>query len=127
MTIFWDIAPCSLVETDRRFRGAYCLHYQNDEMMEAVRTSQKTINFYQTTRRNIPEDSHIHTRRRENLKFHQDFIIYYSIFSSSIENLIKYIQFDRNIISRLILHCLTDVCVITGFVSEVYKLLPRQY
>jgi hypothetical protein len=22
----WDIAPCSVVEVDRRFRGAYCLH-----------------------------------------------------------------------------------------------------
>jgi hypothetical protein len=23
MTIFWDVVPCSLVEVDRRFRGAY--------------------------------------------------------------------------------------------------------
>jgi hypothetical protein len=30
----------------------------------------KSIYFYQTTRRNNPEDSHIHTRRRENLKSH---------------------------------------------------------
>jgi hypothetical protein len=27
MTAFWDTAPCSLVEIDRYFRGAYCLHY----------------------------------------------------------------------------------------------------
>jgi hypothetical protein len=26
----WDIAPCSLVEVDRRFRGAYCLHHHGD-------------------------------------------------------------------------------------------------
>jgi hypothetical protein len=26
------------------------------------------VNFYQTTRRNNTEDSHLHTRRRENLK-----------------------------------------------------------
>jgi hypothetical protein len=25
MTAFWDIAPCSLVEVDRRFRGQYYL------------------------------------------------------------------------------------------------------
>jgi hypothetical protein len=31
MTAFWDVAPCSLVEVDRRFRGVYCLHYQDDE------------------------------------------------------------------------------------------------
>jgi hypothetical protein len=24
MTAFWDIAPCSFVDVDRRFRGAYC-------------------------------------------------------------------------------------------------------
>jgi hypothetical protein len=30
MTVFWDVAPCSLVETDRGFRDAYCLHNQGD-------------------------------------------------------------------------------------------------
>jgi hypothetical protein len=24
------VAPCSLVGVDRRFRGAFCLHYQGD-------------------------------------------------------------------------------------------------
>jgi hypothetical protein len=27
-TVFWNVAPCNLVETDRRFRSAYCLRYQ---------------------------------------------------------------------------------------------------
>jgi hypothetical protein len=39
-------------------------------MMEAVRTSETSVNFYETTRRNIPEGCHLHTRRRENLKSH---------------------------------------------------------
>jgi hypothetical protein len=39
MAVLWDIAPCSLAEVYRRFRGA-------------------------------AEDSHLHTRRRENLKSH---------------------------------------------------------
>jgi hypothetical protein len=30
MTAFWDIVQCTLVEVDRRFRGAYCLHLQFD-------------------------------------------------------------------------------------------------
>jgi hypothetical protein len=38
--------------------------------MEAANTSETSIHFYQTTRLNIPEDSHLHTRRRENLKSH---------------------------------------------------------
>jgi hypothetical protein len=37
--VFWDGAPCSLVETDRRFRGLM--------MMEAVRTSETSVNFYE--------------------------------------------------------------------------------
>jgi hypothetical protein len=36
--------------------------------MEAVNTKETSLNFYETTRRNIPENSHLHTRRRENLK-----------------------------------------------------------
>jgi hypothetical protein len=38
------------------------------EPMEAASTSETSVNFYQTARRNIPEDSYLHTRRRKNLK-----------------------------------------------------------
>jgi hypothetical protein len=57
---FWDTAPRSLVYVDRRFKGAYCHHHQDDyEGGMAV----KSIRF------NIPERCHIHTiRSRENLK-----------------------------------------------------------
>jgi hypothetical protein len=37
-------------------------------MMEAARTSETLVNFYQTTRCYNPEDSYLHTHRRENLK-----------------------------------------------------------
>jgi hypothetical protein len=53
MAVFWVVAPCSLVEVYRRFRGAYYL------MMEAVSTSETSVNIYQITRLNIPEDSHL--------------------------------------------------------------------
>jgi hypothetical protein len=39
-------------------------------MMATVSTSEILVNFYQTARRNNPEDSHPHIRRRENLKSH---------------------------------------------------------
>jgi hypothetical protein len=39
--------------------------------MEEVSSSETSANIYQTTWRNIPEDSHLHTRRRENLKYLQ--------------------------------------------------------
>jgi hypothetical protein len=39
-------------------------------MMEAANTSETPVNFYQTIRHNNPEDSHLRTRRRENLKSH---------------------------------------------------------
>jgi hypothetical protein len=48
MAVFWDVAPCSLVEVYRRFRGAYCLHHQGGDGKSK-----------QTTRRNIPEDSNL--------------------------------------------------------------------
>jgi hypothetical protein len=43
-------------------------------MMEVASTSEMSVKFYQTTRRNNPEDSHLHTRRRENLKSHSSLL-----------------------------------------------------
>jgi hypothetical protein len=46
-------------------------------MMEAARTSETLVNFYQTTRCYNPEDNHLRTHRRENLK--TNFKVGYSI------------------------------------------------
>jgi hypothetical protein len=76
MTAFWDIAPCSIVEVDRRFRASYFLHHRFiDLMMEAVCTSETSVNLYEATRHSIPEGCHIHIRRRENLKSHSQLSI----------------------------------------------------
>jgi hypothetical protein len=47
---------------------------QGDEalLMEAVRASETSVNFNVTTRYYIPEDSKLHTRRRDNLKSHMN-------------------------------------------------------
>jgi hypothetical protein len=34
MAVFWHVAPCSLLETDRRFRGTYCFNDQGDELQQ---------------------------------------------------------------------------------------------
>jgi hypothetical protein len=39
-------------------------------MMEAVSSSETSVSIYQATQRNIPEDSHLYSRRREILKSH---------------------------------------------------------
>jgi hypothetical protein len=49
MTVFLIVAPCSLAETNRRFRDAYCLHHQG-----IVTAGQST-----------PENIHLHTRQRK--------------------------------------------------------------
>jgi hypothetical protein len=36
MTVLWDAASRSLVEIDRRFGGAYCLHHQGDHRLFIV-------------------------------------------------------------------------------------------
>jgi hypothetical protein len=35
ITAIWDVALCSLVEVDHRFRGACCLHHQGDENLKS--------------------------------------------------------------------------------------------
>jgi hypothetical protein len=52
MTVFWNIVSCSLIELDVSGRIAL--------MMEAVSTSEISINIHETIRRNIPADSHLH-------------------------------------------------------------------
>jgi hypothetical protein len=41
-------------------------------MMEAVLTSETSVNFNVTTQHYIPEDSKVHTCRRKNLKCHMN-------------------------------------------------------
>lgn len=48
MTVLWDAAPCNLVETDRRFRGAYSFHYQ-DDLVEHVCAGKQAISFTNRT------------------------------------------------------------------------------
>jgi hypothetical protein len=54
MTVFWVVAPCSLVEVYQRFRGPCCLHHQGARCYN-------------------PEDSHLHTHRRENFRSYLGF------------------------------------------------------
>jgi hypothetical protein len=49
-------------------------------MMDEVSTSETSVNFYQTTQSYNPEDSHLHIRRRENLKSHLLHVMVYSSF-----------------------------------------------
>jgi hypothetical protein len=62
MAVFWVVAPCGLVLEVLAASIIIAL------MMEAARTSETPVNFYQTTRRYNPEDRHLRTHRGENLK-----------------------------------------------------------
>jgi hypothetical protein len=39
MAVFWDVAPCSLVEVYRRFGDDCYLHHQDDEISDGNKTS----------------------------------------------------------------------------------------
>jgi hypothetical protein len=50
MAVFWVVAPCSLVEVYRRFRGACCFHYtalqprrQPSSLMVSFRGEYETV------------------------------------------------------------------------------------
>jgi hypothetical protein len=74
--IFWDVKPCSLVEVYWRFFAehilAACLVYSSTLKMEAVLSSEISVNFYHVIRRHIPEDSTLGNHNRENLKSHTE-------------------------------------------------------
>jgi hypothetical protein len=68
-------------------------------MMEVARTSETLVNFYQTTRRCNPEDSHLHTRRCENLKS------YFLGRSPTEATRLRFDQEKRSLYSRLLVEC----------------------
>jgi hypothetical protein len=45
-----------------------CIQMVQTLVCFATSTSETSVNFYQTTRRNFPDDSHLYTRPLENLK-----------------------------------------------------------
>jgi hypothetical protein len=70
MVAFWVVAPCSLVEVHQRFKDVFIIRADD----ETAGTSGTSVYFYQTTLHHNPEDSHLTTRRRENLKFYLFFL-----------------------------------------------------
>jgi hypothetical protein len=47
MDVFWVVAPCSLVEVYKRFRGPCCLHHQGDQKCYFLNRSLVTIRLLQ--------------------------------------------------------------------------------
>jgi hypothetical protein len=58
MAVFCAAAPCSLLEVND-VSEVLAASIIIALMTEAANTSQMSVNFYQTTRRNNPEDSHL--------------------------------------------------------------------
>jgi hypothetical protein len=85
-------------------------------MMEAANTSEMSVKFYQTIRRNDRENSHPHTRRRENLKSHKkfSFIWYCPIkFPSRVSNSRPCTRFDLTSTERFMeaLRAFHELCL----------------
>jgi hypothetical protein len=57
MTVFWDVELFGFINIYRRFRiVSACIITMT---MAAVSISRKSVSFFQTTRRKIPEDSRV--------------------------------------------------------------------
>jgi hypothetical protein len=67
--LFWNVAKCSLVETDRCFRGVYCLYHQGALVTEAVSTSETSVNLYETALM-TSQNSHLFSKFALDVPFH---------------------------------------------------------
>lgn len=64
--------------------------------MEAAITSEKSLNFYRTTRSNDPEASHLHTRCNKNLKSHRIILLVASnVMLTVTRHLVRLCSFSR--------------------------------
>jgi hypothetical protein len=73
MAVFWVVTPCRLVWVTDFQRSI--LSSSSTPLMEAVRTSETSVNSHQSTRRYNPQGSHLHTHRRENSKSYAVFAV----------------------------------------------------
>jgi hypothetical protein len=77
----WTVSPCSFIDIDRRFKGAYCLLHQSDNHRRdygAVSTSETSVIFCETTRHNQEDSSILAAMRTWNL-FCPHFVYSYPI------------------------------------------------
>jgi hypothetical protein len=89
-------------------------------MMVAASTSETSVNFYQTTRHNIPEDSHLRTCRRENLKFYYflkltNFILFTAVLPLHIDRVSRPKQLPNNRTAIDIDRCCTVKLVVVSY------------
>jgi hypothetical protein len=86
--------------------------------MMNVAAPLKRRSVYEITRRNNPEDSHFHTRSRENLKYHATTISTESVFLCYLEGTEEY-QEHQNVDPMAEI---TDYILYSNFVIRQWKL-----
>jgi hypothetical protein len=69
MALFWEVAPCSLVDTNRLSEKLTISIIMS--ILEAGSSSKTSVNIYQIAGSNIPEGISLHNRQIGKLKNHQ--------------------------------------------------------
>jgi hypothetical protein len=64
---FWGVAPCRCGRLNRCFGGSSLVDFSTLKM-EAIRSSETSVQSTTSTRRHTPEGGILHSHRRENLK-----------------------------------------------------------
>jgi hypothetical protein len=91
MAVFWDVAPCSLVEIYRRFRGSCCDDRPDDGGSKHLWSVGKLLPDY-TTQQHRRQT--LHTRRRENLKS-QSLYVFISMWMCELRERTTYVAPKR--------------------------------
>jgi hypothetical protein len=118
MSVFYDVAPFSLLEIYRRFRGILCLHnIVTDLMMEAISAEKhQSVSPYYMAQH--PRRHRLHANHLENLKSHNMFCVH--VLSTSYVQRLVLIK-ARYYLDRVFISALNDLSL-----KRIFLLMTRE-
>jgi hypothetical protein len=128
MAAFWDVATCSLVDVDRRFRRTYCFHHQGHVLKSHLKVetecfSETLVSTYESASRHNPEQNIVSTSAKTTNRLKLIIFIFKSVILSICSYNNKRSDSSDYATLRQMMLCVIADCCINQFLCPSYHVL----